>query len=277
VQGGLLEARTLPFGPADGSDAVAVLNPLSAEDRHLRRHLLPGLVRRVEHNWANRTRDVRLFEVGTVFRGGGEGQAPDESLALAIVLTGARHPPHWSDGAPMPDMDIWDLKYQFESAVAAAWPGATVRAGADGRGWVAIGTDGAAVGSAGPLEADRPVWAGALLGFEVRVAEGAATMEQYRPLPGSPALERDVALVVPDGVLAQDVAAVLRGALGPLLERMELFDHYRGPGIAPGARSLAWHLTFRAPDRTLREKDIDDLMNAALDALRSKDVRQRES
>jgi phenylalanyl-tRNA synthetase beta chain len=58
---------------------------------------------------------------------------------------------------------------------------------------------------------------------------------------------------------------------------MELFDHYRGPGIAPGARSLAWHLTFRAPDRTLREKDIDDLMNAALDALRSKDVRQRES
>jgi phenylalanyl-tRNA synthetase beta chain len=275
AESGLLEARTMPLGPADGSDAVAVLNPLSAEDRHLRRRLLPGLVRRVEHNWAAKTRDVRLFEVGTVFHAV-PGRAPDEWLAAAAVLTGARHPPHWADGAA-PDMDIWDLKYQFESAVAAAWPGATVRAGADGRGWVAIGTDGAAVGSAGPLEADRPVWAGALLGFEVRVAEGAATMEQYRPLPGSPALERDVALVVPDGVLAQDVAAVLRGALGPLLERMELFDHYRGPGIAPGARSLAWHLTFRAPDRTLREKDIDDLMNAALDALRSKDVRQRES
>jgi phenylalanyl-tRNA synthetase beta chain len=276
VQGGLLEARTLPFGPADGSDAVAVLNPLSAEDRHLRRHLLPGLVRRVEHNWANRTRDVRLFEVGTVFRGGGEGQAPDESLALAIVLTGARHPPHWSDGAPMPDMDIWDLKYQFESAVAAAWPGARVRASDDGRGWQAVGSDGAVVGLAGPLDADRPVWAAPLLGFEVRVAEHPPAASAYQPLPVSPALERDVALVVPDGTTSEAVEATLRGRLGPLLERVALFDQYRGPGIQAGARSLAWHLTFRAPDRTLREKEVDALMKDALDALKATGVRQRE-
>src|SRR5438094_5436385 len=64
---GLLEARTLPLGPADGPDAVALLNPLSAEEAHLRSRLLPGLVRRVEYNWAVGNRDVRLFEVGTVF------------------------------------------------------------------------------------------------------------------------------------------------------------------------------------------------------------------
>src|SRR5213593_726861 len=66
--GGLLEARTLPLGPADGSDAVPVLNPLSAEEAHLRSRLLPGLIRRVEHNWSVGNRNVRLFEVGTVFR-----------------------------------------------------------------------------------------------------------------------------------------------------------------------------------------------------------------
>jgi phenylalanyl-tRNA synthetase beta chain len=55
-----------------------------------------------------------------------------------------------------------------------------------------------------------------------------------------------------------------------------LFDHYRGAGIAAGSRSLAWHLTFRAPDRTLREKDIDHVMHAALDALKALGVRQRE-
>src|SRR5207249_7367383 len=67
---GLLEARTLPLGPSDGPEAVAIQNPLSAEEAHLRSRLLPGLVRRVEYNWAQGQRDIRLFEVGTVFRAG---------------------------------------------------------------------------------------------------------------------------------------------------------------------------------------------------------------
>src|SRR5207244_6714085 len=87
---GLLEARTLPLGPADGPDAVPVLNPLAADEAHLRSRLLPGLVRRVEHNWAEGQRDVRLFEVGTVFRKARTGARPVEELSLAIVLTGAR-------------------------------------------------------------------------------------------------------------------------------------------------------------------------------------------
>src|SRR3989440_12641704 len=73
VRVGLLEARTLPLGPPDGPDSLTILNPLSAEEAHLRRRLLPALVRRVEHNWANHNRDVRLFEVGTVFRRGSGG------------------------------------------------------------------------------------------------------------------------------------------------------------------------------------------------------------
>src|SRR5207245_9172477 len=75
VRAGLLEARTLPLGPPDGPDAVPILNPMSAEEAYLRRRLLPGLVRRIEYNWASRNRDIRPFEVGTVFRktAGGQG------------------------------------------------------------------------------------------------------------------------------------------------------------------------------------------------------------
>src|SRR5206468_10725892 len=60
----------------------------------------------------------RLFEVGTVFRKGtgAGGGAPEEWTSVAGVLTGARRPPHWSEGAKLPDMDIWDLKYHFELA-----------------------------------------------------------------------------------------------------------------------------------------------------------------
>ncbi len=277
VAAGFLEARTLPLGPADGAESVEVANPLSAEDRHLRRRLLPGLTRRVEHNWAGRNRDVRLFEIGTVFRRETPRQAPEERLALAGVLTGARRPGHWSDQTALPDMDIWDLQPHFGTAVAAAWPGAVIRPSGDGQGWEAVGGDGATVGWAGPLEADRPVWAGALFGFEVAVSEGERPAVSYRPLPTSPALERDLALVVPDGVTAAAIEAVLRESLGMLLESASLFDHYRGPGIPAGTRSLAWHLTFRAADRTLREKEVDDVMKAALTTLGPLGVRQRES
>jgi phenylalanyl-tRNA synthetase beta chain len=274
---GFLEARTLPLGPPDGPESVEVANPLSAEDRHLRRRLLPGLTRRVEHNWAGRNRDVRLFEVGTVFRRQTAREAPEERLALAAVFTGARRPRHWSDGTSVPDMDIWDLQPHFGTAVAAAWPGAVIRPSGDGHGWEAVGGDGATIGWAGPLEADRPVWAGPLFGFEVAVAESERPTVTYRPLPTSPALERDLALVVPDAMTAANVEAVLREPLGPLLESLSLFDHYRGPGIPAGTRSLAWHLTFRAADRTLREKEVDDRMKAALQVLEPHGVRQRES
>src|SRR5213594_188065 len=156
---GLLEARTLPLGPADGPDAVPVLNPLSAEEAHLRSRLLPGLVRRVEHNWSQGQRDVRLFEVGTVFRKA-SGPRPEEELHLAIVLTGARHPAHWTDSieaVKLPDMDIWDLKHHFELAALVAAPSSDVQAAANGSGWVAVKQGGGeAVGQAMPLDADAP-------------------------------------------------------------------------------------------------------------------------
>src|SRR5690349_10308625 len=67
AQAGFLECRNTPLGPGDALDAVALKNPLSTEESHLRSRLLPGLVARVEYNWTVRERDVRLFEVWTVF------------------------------------------------------------------------------------------------------------------------------------------------------------------------------------------------------------------
>ncbi|HYL22273.1 MAG TPA: phenylalanine--tRNA ligase subunit beta [Gemmatimonadales bacterium] len=285
VRAGLLEARTLPLGPPDGPETVAIRNPLSAEEAHLRRRLLPGLVRRVEYNWSNRTRDVRLFEVGTVFRqpggdqGGRGGSRPEEWTSVAGVLTGARRPAHWSEGAKVPDMDIWDLKRHFELAVRAAAPSCDVRPAAGGAvGWEAVQPGGGeVVGWSGPLEADAPVWAAALYGFEVRLAVAERSPVTYRPLPVQPAVERDLALVLPARVTAAQVEDVLSRAMGPLLERLQVFDEYRGPGIPPGHRSVAWHCTFRDPSRTLRERDVDALLERALKMLEDElGVRRRE-
>ena len=289
VRAGMLEARTLPLGPADGPDAVAILNPLAADEAHLRRRLLPGLVRRVEHNWANRNGAVRLFEVGSVFRraerggganaGAGTAASPiEEWTSVAGILTGPRRPPHWSDAVKVPDIDIWDLKHHFELALELASPGATLHPAAEGvTGWVAVDAAGAIVGQGGPLEADRPVWAGPVFGFEVRLGMTERPPLGYRALPLHPPVERDVALVLPPGVTAAQVAAVLRRELGPLLERLEEFDEYRGPGIPAGHRSVAWHASFRDPERTLRERDVEAWLKRGVAALEGElGVRRRE-
>ena len=285
VRGGFLEARTLPLGPPDGAGAVALRNPLSAEEAHLRRRLLPGLVRRVEYNWSVRNRDIRLFEVGTVFRAAGADMpvgkgGPEEWTSVAAVLTGARHPPHWSEGAKVPDMDIWDLKHHFELAVEVAAPSCDVQPATGGAvGWVAVKQgSGDVAGFAGLVEADAPVWAAPLLGFEVRLEVAVPQPKPYQALPTLPPVERDVALVLPAEVTAAAVAEVLRRVLGPVLERLEVFDEYRGAGIPAEHRSVAWHCTFRDPGRTLRERDVDGLFERALTVLEDElGVRRRES
>ena len=278
---GLLEARTLPLGPADGPDAVALQNPLSAEEAHLRSRLLPGLIRRVEYNWAMGNRDVRLFEVGTVFRPSGRpADRPSEALHLAIVLTGARHPAHWTDGqagVKLPDMDIWDLRHHFELAVGAAAPSATIQAAADGSGWVAA-QNGQPWGSASPLEADAPRWAGRLLGLEVRIDVAGQARARYEPLPTQPAVVRDLSLVVPAGVSAAQVESVLRREGSTWLESLNVLDEYRGAALPAGTRGVTWRCTFRDPGRTLTEREIDALLSRMLKALEDQfGVHRRES
>ena len=88
-----------------------------------------------------------------------------------------------------------------------------------------------------------------------------------RTLPSTPAVELDLALLVPDAVTAADVERVLRAAGGELLERVSLFDEFRGGDVPAGARSLAWRLALRDPSRTLRDKEVEGRRQKLLKAL----------
>ena len=248
---------------------MAVLNPLSADEAHLRSRLLPSLIRRVEYNWSQGQRDVRLFEVGTVFRKAqGPSHRPHEELHLAIVLTGARHPPHWTDStnaAKLPDMDIWDLKQHFELAVGLAARSDDVQPAANGSVW-------------GPLEADAPKWAAPLFGLEVRIVVAAPSPVRYQPLPTRPPVVRDISLVVPGSVTAGAVETVLRREGGALLERLDVLDEYRGPGLPAATRGVTWRCTFRAPDRTLTEREAVEVLERMLRAAEAElDVHRRQA
>jgi phenylalanyl-tRNA synthetase beta chain len=261
---GCHEARTMSLGAPGGADAPAILNPLSSEESHLRTALLPGLIRAVEHNWSVQQRDVRLFEIGRVFRQV-ECSVPAETLRIAAVLTGARQPPHWSAAPGAPDLDLWDAKGMFEELVRLmAVPGWAMEA--DGDRWVVRDADGAVRGSVGLLEADAPRWAGPLAGLEVDLEVVDVPPRRFAELPVLPPADRDLALVLPPGVTAAAVEAVLARVGRPLLESARVFDEYRGEGLA--GRSVAWRLVFRDRTRTLRDEEADAVVDRILVTLR---------
>ena len=290
VARGLFEAHTPAFAPAGEGD-VEVSNPLSATEAFLRRSLTPALLRRVEYNLARGNRDVRLFEIGTSFAKAGAGAPPREATHLAAVLTGLRAPSHWS--RPDEPFEVWDLKSLLEEVAerthgpeARLVPGCPDGAPLDrGAAFTVVvpggGSPGAddgagagdrVVGHGGRVAdgvVDAPVWAGDVWALEVAlpgqvVARPPVT---YARPPSQPAVDRDLALIVPEGVAAGTVSAALRAAAGPLLEHMEIFDVYVGAGIPAGTRSLAFRLRFRAPERTLKDQEVDHAVKAALKRL----------
>jgi phenylalanyl-tRNA synthetase beta chain len=264
VQQGLYEVSRLPLGPADGDESVRLVNPLAADDAWLRRRLIPGLVRLVEDNWANHVEDVRLFEIGTTWSAAGPGRRPREERRVAAVFTGHREPAHWTVTGEA-RFDLWDLKGRFEAAVALAIPGAVVQV--ERSAWVARDVEGRIVGEAAPLAADAPPWAAPLFGFELLLDPSPRRPPQFTPLPATPASERVLALLLPQGVTASRVQELLRRTGGALLERVEIESDYRGPELPADVRSVAFRLVFRAPDRTLRDAEVDQAETRLLAAL----------
>ena len=272
---GLSEVQSLPFSAGEGQWSVRLQNPLAADEACLRRRLLPGLAHQVELNWANQVGDARLYEIGTVFISGGPGQHPSEERHVAGVVTGRRAPHHWgesNDGI----YDRWDAKGLFEAAVALAHPDAAVQV--EGDEWVAVTPDGQVVGRAGLQNADAPPWASPLLGFELSLDPAPRFPVRFRPLPGFPAVERDLSLAVPQGVPASKLERVIARAAGDLLEAIAVRDEYRGPKVADGGRGLTVRLTFREPTRTLRDAEVDGAVQRVVAALaRETDVQLRTS
>lgn len=89
----------------------------------------------------------------------------------------------------------------------------------------------------------------------------------FTPLPEQPATVQDLSLVLPGGVTAEQVEAVVRREARPLLERVDVLDEYRGPNVPAGTRGVTWRCVFRDPTRTLRDREVDDVIRRSLAAL----------
>ena len=296
---GLFEATNPAFAP-EHEGQVELSNPISMEESRLRSSLVPGLVRNVEYNFARGARDVRLFELGTVFHTAGAGEPPRADLHVAFMITGRREPEHWSGSGEA--VDFSDVKGLVETVLTeSGWGEPALRVLADrgvavdnfseddsaedpaedsARGLlvpstsVALtaggGTPAGAAGQLRPERIDAPAWAGEVWAMELTLpAEPVArTTPAYRPLSPFPGVDRDLALLVPYDVPTSAVSDEISGVGGELLERVTVFDLYRGDGVDEGHRSLAFRLRLQAGDRTLKDKEVDRVVEKIVKHLR---------
>ena len=281
---GMLESRSSSFVPESRTSGqpARLLKPLSEAESVLRTDIVPVLLGRVEHNWTRGHRNVRLYEIGSVFQATtdapGSRTGPDlpviEEIRVAFAMTGLSQPPHWSGSEG--DLHLADLKGSLEDVVADLGLGEVRPGGSEelgdglpiGWGWwlgeesFCIFESGRLVGVAGRVRddaMDAPVWAAPVYAAEFRL--DSVRLEDrrcYRDLPTFPAVTRDLALVLDRSVPAASVADTIRAAGPDTLESLVLFDVYESDKIEDGQRSLAWRLVFRASDRTLRDADVEE-------------------
>ncbi|MDH4347312.1 MAG: phenylalanine--tRNA ligase subunit beta [Gemmatimonadota bacterium] len=263
---GLLETHSLPLGPAESGRSVRLLNPLAADDAFLRESLLSSLRRAVQLNWSRQVRDIRLFEVGTVFVQGGAGLRPVETTRVAGVLSGAREPAHWTGGGEV--CDGWDLRALFEAAVALANPSARLQVESDG--WGAVAADGRSVGFARRLSDEPPAWAAPVFGFELDLSDEVRLPARFTPLPTTPAAWRDINVVMPEGATVADAGREMHAAVGKLLESATVVSEFRADEIGAGRRAVQFRLTFRAADRTVRDEEVDAAVGRILKVLEAR-------
>lgn len=288
VGAGLLEARPMPFVAEEKSGGVRITNPLAEDEAFLRSSVLTTLAARAEHNLARMQGNVRLFEIGTAFFAGREAPralglrkaaVPREEVHIAALVMGQRAPTHFSNPSPE-KYDEWDIKFLAEVVASAAFPGSMMRLEI-GKGdtlWD-ISVDGEVAGSVRRVTIDAPVWASPAFGLELNlqaIEQTSSKSTTYREIPVTPPVQIDLALLAAEDVMAEAIDAVIRKHAGELLESLVLFDEFRGKGIPEGSRSLAWALTFRHPERTLKDREVQGRTEKILKALEGElGVRQR--
>jgi phenylalanyl-tRNA synthetase beta chain len=202
-------------------------------------------------------------------------------MMLSIGLTGLREKPSWKNDAPEM-LDFYDLKGVVEGLLAGLHvegicyraaqhpsfhPGKTAQVCIDGK---VVGV----MGELHPLVkanyelGDAPVY---VAEFDMtKLLEAARILFDVEPVPSYPPVLEDLAVVVDEAVTAAEIEEVIRMGGGEYLAKVQMFDIFRGPQVGEGRKSLAFSLTYIAPDRTLTDKEVLKLRNKIVHLLGQK-------
>ncbi|MEH6551029.1 MAG: phenylalanine--tRNA ligase subunit beta [Pseudomonadales bacterium] len=254
---------------------VELANPISADMAVMRTSLLPGLITTLQHNLNRQQHDIRLFESGLRFVKS-DGVLTQDRM-LAGLVTGRRQSESWN--AASDKVDFFDIKGDIEAVLAlsrcsenfsfvsgsrvALHPGQTAH--------ILLGEQKVGyVGALHPetqaaLDLDQPVYV-----FEVELgAIEQASLPEFAELSKFPEVRRDIAVIVDENLAAARLLERVRETAGETLTELTLFDVYAGKGIEKQRKSLALGLTFQHSSRTLKDDEINNIMDRVVQTLES--------
>jgi phenylalanyl-tRNA synthetase beta chain len=246
--------------------AMRISNPLSDDMDTLRTSLLPSLLSTVALNRDRGREKVEVYEIASVFlaRIRHRASQPDEPLRLAAVATAG----HSADSGRQ---GFYALKSVLAGCLSGLFaPECTYQRASTplfhpGR-CAAVLMDGHQLGFIGEIHPAVTAQAkidGRLVAFEIDVGPllDSSRTPRALPLPKFPSVERDLAVVVEDHVAAAAIVATIKESGSDLLEQVRAFDEYHGAQVPQGHKSVAFTLTFRSPERTLTDAEVEKVMS----------------
>ena len=258
--------------------AIEIMNPLTDEYPLVRTTLLSGIMENVARNFSRKNEDVQLFEIAPVFypKALPVTEQPEEVMKLAGIMTGRRNAMGWNQGNEA--VDFYDIKGVVEELFRRlAISKYTVEAGEHYMlhpGKTAVFKKGkeiiATMGEVHPAVADAFGIKQKMYVFEMDIEtlmKYTAKNFHFEPLPKYPAISRDLAMLVDEGVNAGDVEQVIAKNGGKHFKDVTLFDVYTGKQIADGKKSLAFTMQFQSKDKTLTDAEADEAFQNILKAV----------
>jgi phenylalanyl-tRNA synthetase beta chain len=254
------------FVPSDAPSPLALANPIAEPLAHLRRSVLPGLLRATDLNLRRGNRDVRLFEVGGVFLAGAAEAAPTELPRLGLAWSGSGEPAHWS--RPPREVDLFDAIGVVELVLGALRPG---HAWTRHDGALAAFHPARSVRWASP-DGTAIAWGGALhpelrrgLDQEVFLLElaldaiGALArhLPRQRAVPRVPAVTRDLSLVLTREVTYARILDVLAAVAPPAPAHFAALDRYEGSPLGADEIALTVRVTLEPLEQTLTDDETE--------------------
>ena len=254
--------------PEDSSlrNAMRIQNPLGEDASIMRTVALPSMLAILARNNAYHNDAVKLYELAKVYLPKPGQILPDEPKHLGLGTYGEHEDFFKMKGeieAFLRGMNVPEARYTAAKHDPTFHPGRCARVSVGG-------VDLGCFGQIHPLVARSYGIDGEIFAAELNFTALLSLQlpeKTYTPLPKYPAVTRDIAVVCDEAVTVAALSDCIRAAGGKLLRSVELFDIYRGTGIASGSKSAAFRLTLRADDRTLTDADSDGVVSAVLAAL----------
>jgi phenylalanyl-tRNA synthetase beta chain len=253
---------------------IRISNPLSQDLSVLSTTLAYNLLSVVSRNKNRLEKNLRIFELGKVFSVN-EKQLPEERLHLGMAVSGNRAPRHWE--AEEVEVDLYDLKGVLEgffdqfSLPFELTPHQNAFFEA-GRSFL-VQMEEEEMGTLGEVSQemldvwgikDKVLWAE--LDFEM-FAGRVPRDKRFSSLPKFPPVERDLAVVVDATLLSRLIGDKIKEAGGDLVERVTLFDVYKGKQVPAGKRSLAYSICYRSQEKTLTDEEVDEIHRRVISEL----------